>query len=164
MGLPTFKKGIHPKDNKAYTNQKAIEILSLPDEVFIPLQQHIGVSGEVLVEKGEEVKTGQVIGKSDKFVSSPVHASVTGKVKAIDRFLHPLGMKVTMIQITRTAEEDDWQTLTAPEDWNKTSVDDLRNLIWKAGIVGMGGAAFPTHVKLAPPREKKIDTFIYRIY
>ncbi len=160
MGLPTFKRGIHPKDNKAFTNKKAIEFLPLPDEVFIPLQQHIGVSGEVTVEKDEEVKTGQVVGKSEKFVSAPVHSSVTGKVKAIDQFLHPLGTKVTMIRISRTTEEDDWQTLTVPEDWNTASVDDLRNLIWQAGIVGLGGAAFPTHVKLAPPRGKEIDTFI----
>ncbi len=160
MGLPTFKKGIHPKDNKAYTNQKPIEFLPLPDEVFIPLQQHIGVSGDVIVEKDAEVKTGQVIGKSEKFVSAPVHASITGKVKAVDQFLHPLGTKVTMIHIIKTSEEDEWEKLKVPEDWKSTSVDDLRNLIWKAGIVGLGGAAFPTHVKLAPPREKKIDTFI----
>ena len=160
MGLPTFKKGIHPKDNKSYTNGKSIEFLPIPEEVFIPLQQHIGVSGEVIVEKGDEVKTGQVIGKSEKFVSAPVHSSITGKVKAVDQFLHPLGIKVTMIHIIRTVEEDDWEKLTIPEDWKSASAEDLRNLIWQAGIVGLGGAAFPTHVKLAPPREKKIDTFI----
>jgi electron transport complex protein RnfC len=160
LGLPTFKKGVHPRDSKSYTNQKAIEILPLPEEVFIPLQQHIGVCGEVIVEKDQELKTGQVIGKSEKFVSAPVHSSITGKVKAIDKFLHPLGTKVTMVHIIKTAEEDEWELLDVPKDWNSTSVDDLRNLIWKAGIVGLGGAAFPTHVKLAPPREKKIDTFI----
>jgi len=160
LGLPTFKKGIHPNDNKALTNKKAIENLPIPDEVFIPLQQHIGVSGNVMVEKDEEVKTGQVIGSSEKFVSAPVHASITGKVKTVDKFLHPLGTKVTMVHIVKTAEEDEWELLKGPEDWHTASADDLRNLIWKAGIVGLGGAAFPTHVKLAPPREKKIDTFI----
>lgn len=160
MGLPTFKKGIHPNDNKSYTNTKTIEYLAPPDQVFIPLQQHIGVPGEVLVEKGDEVKTGQVIGKTEKFVSAPVHSSVTGQIKAIRRFLHPLGTQATMIQIERTAEQDEWELLKKPEDWQNTSVEDLRNLIWQAGIVGLGGAAFPTHVKLAPPKEKKIDTFI----
>ena len=160
MGLPTFKKGIHPQDHKTLTNKKPVEVLPVPDEVFIPLQQHIGVSGEVLVEKGDEVRTGQVIGKSEKFVSSPVHASLTGKVKAIDQFLHPLGTKVTMINLEKTADEDQWDKLTIPADWQKAPADELRNLIWQAGIVGLGGAAFPTHVKLAPPREKKIDTFI----
>jgi electron transport complex protein RnfC len=160
LGLPTFKKGVHPKDNKAYTSRKAIESLPLPEEVFIPLQQHIGVPGEVIVEKDEEVKTGQVIGKSEKFVSAPVHSSITGKVKAVDEFTHPLGTKVTMVHITKTSEDDEWEKLSVPGDWQTASVDDLRNLIWQAGIVGLGGAAFPTHVKLAPPREKKIDTFI----
>ncbi len=159
MKLPTFKKGVHPHDHKEYTNQKPIEVMPVPEEVFIPLQQHIGVPGEPLVEKGAEVKTGQVIGESEKFVSSPVHASVTGKVKAVDSFLHPLGMKVTMIHIERTGD-DEWEKLPAFDDWQNTPIEKLRDAIWHAGIVGLGGAAFPTHVKLAPPREKKIDTFI----
>jgi electron transport complex protein RnfC len=118
------------------------------------------VGGEAIVEKGEEVKTGQIIGKSEKFVSAPVHSSITGTVKAVDQFLHPLGRKATMIHIEKTAEKEVWEKLTPPENWEKASVDDLRNIIWQAGIVGLGGAAFPTHVKLTPPREKKIDTFI----
>jgi len=160
LGLPTFKKGIHPNDNKSFTSQKPIEYLPLPQEVFIPLQQHIGVSGDVLVEKDQEVKTGQVIGKSEKFVSSPVHASITGTVKAVDQFLHPLGIKATMIHIEKTSEEDEWETIKTPDNWETASIEDLRNLIWQAGIVGLGGAAFPTHVKLAPPKEKEINTFI----
>ncbi len=159
MKLPTFKKGVHPHDHKDYTNRKPIEVMTPPEEVFIPLQQHIGVPGEPLVEKGAEVKTGQVIGKSEKFVSSPVHASVTGKVKAVDSFLHPLGMKVRMIHIQRTGE-DEWEKMPVIDDWQNAPVEKLRDAIWHAGIVGLGGAAFPTHVKLAPPKEKKIDTFI----
>ncbi len=159
MKLATFRKGIHPKDNKALTNKRPIEVLPLPEEVFIPLQQHIGVTGEPLVEKGQEVKTGQIIGKSEKFVSSPVHATVTGKVKAIDSFLHPLGMKVTMINIERTAD-DEWELLPPVNDWQHAEIDLIRKVIWDAGVVGLGGAAFPTHVKLSPPKEKKIDTFI----
>jgi electron transport complex protein RnfC len=145
---------------KSLTSQKPIERLPLPEEVFIPLQQHIGVAGDVLVEKGDEVKTGQVIGKSEKFVSAPVHASITGKVKNIDKFLHPLGIKATMIHIEKTSDEDSWDTFKTPKDWESASIEDLRNIIWQAGIVGLGGAAFPTHVKLAPPKEKRIDTFI----
>jgi len=160
LGLPTFKKGIHPDDMKSLTNQKPVEKIPIPEEVFIPLQQHIGVSGDILVEKGDEVKTGQVIGKSEKFVSSPVHASITGQVKTIDKFLHPLGVKAMMIHIEKTSEEDEWATFKSPENWENASVEDLRNIIWQAGIVGLGGAAFPTHVKLAPPKEKEINTFI----
>jgi electron transport complex protein RnfC len=157
--LATFRKGVHPHDRKDLTNFKPIEVLPLPDEVLIPLQQHIGVSCEPLVKKGEAVKTGQIIGKSDKFVSSPIHATVTGTVKAVDQFLHPLGMKVTMINIQRNGE-DQWESLPVFPDWTGRPVEELRTAIWNAGIVGMGGAAFPTHVKLSPPRDKKIDTFI----
>jgi electron transport complex protein RnfC len=157
--LPTFKKGVHPHDEKHLTNQKKIEVMPLPEEVYIPLQQHIGVAGEPLVEKGQEVKTGQVIGRSEKFVSSPVHASVTGQVASIDDYLHPLGMKVAMVHIQRGGE-DEWDQPSGFSDWQNESVDNMRKAIWNAGIVGLGGAAFPTHVKLAPPSEKKINAFI----
>lgn len=155
----TFKKGIHPADYKAFTNTKGIEHLPLADEVFIPLQQHIGVPGEPTVSPGDEVKTGQCIGRSEKFVSSPIHASVTGKVKAIAAFPHPIGVKAQMVHIQRTGE-DEWDLLPIPEDWWAEPTDNLRKLIWDAGIVGLGGAAFPTHVKLSPPADKPIDAFI----
>lgn len=159
MKFPTFSKGIHPSDHKEFTNTKSIEFMPLPNEVFIPVQQHIGAPDEPIVDRRDEVKTGQVIGRSDKYVSSPVHSPVTGKVKKINNFLHPMGSKVKMIQIQRTGE-DDWELLKHPEDWESASIDDLRQLVWDAGIVGLGGAAFPTHVKLAPPEEKPIDSFI----
>lgn len=159
MKLASFNKGIHPDDKKTFTNKKVIEKLPVPEEVFIPLQQHIGVSGDVIVEKGQEVKTGQSIGKSEKFVSSPVHSSITGVVKNISSFLHPLGMKVTMVHIQKTAD-DEWEKMQIIPGWDSAKNEDLRTTIWNAGIVGLGGAAFPTHVKLNPPKDKKIDTFI----
>jgi electron transport complex protein RnfC len=160
LGLPTFKKGVHPQEVKTLTEKKSVEIMPLPDEVFVPLQQHIGAPCRAVVEKGQEVKTGQVIGSSDKFVSSPVHASITGTVKAIDTFMHPLGVRTTMIHIVRSQDGDSWETMPAIKAWQTTPVDILRKTIHHAGIVGLGGAAFPTHVKLAPPSEKKIDSFI----
>ncbi len=160
MKLSTFKKGVHPDDFKELTNFKPIETLPVPNQVFIPLQQHIGAPCEALVKKGDEVKTGQVIGRSNSFVSSPVHSSVTGKVMSVGKFPHPMGSKADMIQIKRTSEEDDWELMDIPEDWQKAPVEDLKKLISEAGIVGLGGAAFPTHVKLAPPKDKPIDSFI----
>lgn len=160
MKLRTFKKGIHPGEYKEFSHDKKIEIMSLPDQVFIPLQQHIGAPCESLVKKGDAVKTGQVIGRSSAYVSAPVHASITGIVKAVDKFPHPLGMRVEMIQIERTGDEDDWELLPVPENWENTPHVELVKLVNDAGIVGMGGAAFPTHVKLKPPRDKKIDSFI----
>lgn len=159
LKVSTFKKGVHPEDSKAFTNSKKIEYLSLPDEVFVPLQQHIGEPGEPTVSPGEEVKTGQCVGRSEKFVSSPVHASVTGKVKAITTLPHPVGIKAQMVHIQRT-QEDEWDLLPIPRDWRAESKENLCKLIWDAGIVGLGGAAFPTHVKLSPPPDKPIDTFI----
>lgn len=159
MKLLTFKKGIHPDDYKEFTADKSIEQMELPDEVFIPLQQHIGAPCKPLVEKGDSVKTGQIIGDSDAFVSSPVHSPVTGTVKKITQHLHPMGTRVDMIQIERSGD-DDWELIDHPSDWKTANIDDLKKIIRKAGIVGMGGATFPTHVKLSPPAEKKIDSFI----
>jgi electron transport complex protein RnfC len=99
LKLLTFKKGIHPDDYKEFTAHKSIEQMELPDEVFIPLQQHIGAPCKPLVAKGDTVKTGQIIGDSEAFVSSPVHSSVTGTVKKITQHLHPMGTRVDMIQI-----------------------------------------------------------------
>ncbi|MDK2976673.1 MAG: H+/Na+-translocating ferredoxin:NAD+ oxidoreductase subunit [Candidatus Marinimicrobia bacterium] len=134
--------------------------MPLPKQVYIPLQQHIGAPCEPLVKKGDTVKTGQVIGRSSAYVSAPVHASITGVVKAVDKFFHPLGMRVEMVHIERTGDEDDWELLSIPENWEKAPRVELIKLINDAGIVGMGGAAFPTHVKLNPPTDKKIDSFI----
>lgn len=159
MGLPTFAKGVHPDDHKFYTSKKSIEYLPLPENVIIPVQQHIGAPCDVLVNKGDEVKTGQVIARSEKYVSAPVHASITGKVRTIAPFFHPNGGKMNMIQIQKSGE-DDWNLMPAIQDWKKTSGDILIERIKEAGIVGMGGAAFPTHVKLMPPKEKTIDSFI----
>ena len=157
--MRTFQKGVHPTDYKAFTNAGKIEYLPLPDDVFIPLQQHIGAPGKPLVSPGDEVRTGQCIGRSEKYVSSPVHASVTGKVKAIAALPHPVGVRTEMIHIQRTGE-DEWDLLPIPEDWRAEPIDNLRRLIREAGIVGLGGAAFPTHVKFSPPAEKPIDAFI----
>lgn len=161
MFLPTFKKGIHPNEAKEYTAYKPIITMPAPEEVFIPLQQHIGAACEPVVQVGDEVKTGQVIGRSEKMISSPVHAAITGKVKAIDRFPHPFGSRVTMVHIKGTPErEDHWAELQPHPDWQSLSAAELVEITREAGIVGLGGAAFPTHVKLRPPAEKQVDSFI----
>jgi len=155
----TFKRGIHPEDSKVFTAAKAVEFLPPPSEVFIPLQQHIGAPCAAIVEPGAEVKIGQIIGTSTVFVSSPVHATVSGKVKAIDRFAHPAGGKVQMIHII-SDDQDQSDFMDPISDWKNVDRKSLLTRIKEAGIVGLGGAAFPTHVKLAPPDEKQVDTFI----
>ncbi len=159
MKLSTFKKGLHPEDYKYLSRNQAIETLPLPDEVFLPLHQHIGATCEPLVKKGDRVKTGQIIANSSAYVSAPVHATVTGIVKDIEKYYHPLGMREIMIHIHREGE-DEWEYLPKIDDWKWTPKEELLQLIRDAGIVGLGGATFPTHVKLNPPDDKPIDSFI----
>lgn len=159
MKFPTFKSGIHPADSKYYTESLKIESLPIPKEVFIPLQQHIGAPCKAVVEIGEEVRIGQVIGTVDAYVSSPVHATISGKVKAIGKFAHPTGSRTEMVHIIASDEEEPNGVYTEV-DWTNLPIDEMKSRIKNAGIVGLGGAAFPTHVKLNPPENKPIDTFI----
>ena len=158
MKFPTFKSGIHPTEFKYFTESIAIETLPKPKEVFIPLQQHIGAPCKSLVEVGDTVKIGQVIGSTEAYVSSPVHATISGTVKDISRYLSPIGTRSQMIHIIASEEEPNG--IYTEVDWTNLPSDELRNRIKNAGIVGLGGAAFPTHVKLNPPENKPIDTFI----
>ncbi|MBT4131665.1 MAG: RnfABCDGE type electron transport complex subunit C, partial [Candidatus Marinimicrobia bacterium] len=160
LHISTFRRGVHPDEFKNLTCHLPSKTMPLPAEVFIPLQQHIGTPCEPLVEKGDLVKTGQKIADSSAFISSPIHASITGVVAAVAAFPHPLGAKVPMIHIKREGEEDEWELLSIPENWETTSREDLSKLVREAGIVGLGGAAFPTHVKMSPPADKPIDHFI----
>lgn len=155
-----FKGGIHPDYRKELTASLAITVPPPPARVVIPLQQHIGAPCEPLVAAGDEVKVGQKIGDSKAFVSAPVHASVSGKVTAVEPFNHPLGRMVEAVFIESDGL-DTWDEKIKPApDLNRLSPDSIRKLIREAGIVGLGGATFPAHVKLAPPPEKPIDTVI----
>ncbi len=156
----TFSGGVHPAGNKELTSQKATVTAAIPKRAIIPLSQHIGAPTKPLVVIGQEVKKGEKIGESGGFVSAPVHASISGKVTAIGSFPHPLGMDVTSIVIESDGK-DEWVTgLRETKDYEMLSPDELRKMVSDAGIVGMGGATFPTHVKLSPPKEKPIDVVI----
>lgn len=160
MSARAFKGGIHPPDSKNLTRDKAIEILPLPERVIIPLQQHIGAPAEPLVAVGDEVKKGQPIGQARGFISAPVHATVSGKVKKIAPFPHPSGSDMPAVEIISDGEDSWLETLHEERDIEKLTVEDIKAKITDAGIVGLGGAAFPTHVKLSPPENKKIDTVL----
>ncbi|MCF7825438.1 MAG: electron transport complex subunit RsxC [Candidatus Marinimicrobia bacterium] len=160
LQISSFRRGVHPDEYKNLTCHLSARELPLPDEVFIALHQHIGAPCEALVAKGDQVKTGQKIADSPAHVTSPIHASITGTVVAVADFPHPLGGKVPMIHIKRDGEEDEWEGLSTPDNWETSSKEDLAKLVREAGIVGLGGAAFPTHVKLTPPSNKPIDHFI----
>jgi len=156
----SFKGGAHPPDNKHYSENRAIETPPLPESVVIPVQQHIGAPAEPLVKKGDRVKTGQPIAKASKFVSLPCHSSVTGTIAAVEERPHPLGVNVLSIVINRDGEDEWFEDYTIHGNYQNFSNEQIKNMIQDAGIAGMGGAAFPTHVKLSPPKDKKIDVLI----
>lgn len=160
MGSAIFKGGVHPDYRKELTASLAISSMPAPAKVVIPLQQHIGSLCEALVQVGDPVKLGQKIGDSKEFVSAPVHASVSGTVVAIGPYNHPLGRAVEAITIESDGQ-DSWHESVKPAGrLESMSAEEIRTLIREAGLVGMGGATFPAHVKLAPPAEKPIDTVI----
>ncbi len=159
MALATFKGGVHPPDKKELSKDAPITSASAPDRVVIPLSQHIGAPCKALVEIGQEVKVGQPVGTAEAFVSAPVHASVSGKVIAIGEFPNAMGRMVPSVVIENDKQES-WVELSETQDYLSLPPDEIKKKIRDAGIVGMGGAAFPTAVKLSPPKEKPIDVVI----
>jgi Na+-translocating ferredoxin:NAD+ oxidoreductase subunit C len=160
MGLATFNKGgIHPPDKKTLAASNQIIPSKAPKIIVIPLSQHIGAPCNPAVSIGQEVKKGEVIGEPAGFVSSPVHASVSGKVVALAEFPNAMGRMVNSIVIENDFREE-WVALKDSPDYMNLSAEELKEKVKAAGIVGMGGAAFPTVVKLSPPKEKKIDAVL----
>lgn len=154
--------GIHPSDNKKWSRGSAIEPMDLPDVVNIPLSQHIGAPAVAKVAKGDKVLVGQLIAEAGGFMSANIHAPVSGTVTAVDAQPNGQGLRQPMITIKR--EGDEWM----PEiDRSETLVEkcdlspkEIIDKIKAAGIVGMGGATFPTHVKLMIPDGKKAEALI----
>ncbi|MBU4320832.1 MAG: electron transport complex subunit RsxC [Nitrospinae bacterium] len=159
MALATFKGGIHPPDKKDIAKGRAIKEAKSPQRVVIPLIQHLGAPCKPIVSIGQEVKKGEMIGEAGGFVSASVHSSVSGKVIAIAEFPNAMGRMINSIVIENDGKEE-WTSLKDNPDYIKLSPDELKEKVKAAGIVGMGGAAFPTLVKLSPPKEKSIDTVI----
>ena len=156
----SFFGGVHPKDNKAYTRDLPVQQFPAPDTLVVSMSQHIGVPCEPLVKKNDPVKKGQKIGDNTG-LCVPVHAPVSGTVKAVEARPHSSGVTVMSVVI----ENDHLDTLCediqprTQEQVNALSAQELIGIIREAGIVGMGGASFPTHVKLSGGIGK-IDTII----
>ncbi len=162
MRARTFRGGVHPPGNKHWTERKPIEDMPLPRRVIIPLHMHTGAPAKALVKEGDTVRAGQMIGEPGGFVSAAVHASISGKVTAVLPHLHPAIPNLVSTVVIETPEgaAADGGSWTGTADWSGLTVDELRTRIRDAGVVGLGGAAFPTHVKLTPPKEKRIDALI----
>lgn len=156
----TFRGGIRPKGARAATSMKTMRDIAPPPRVILPLSQHTGTPAKPIVKVGDAVKRGTKIAEADGFISVPVHASISGRVTAIRDFPHPAGGMMPAIEIEGDGKDEAvdaalWQNLAAAEP------EAIRQAVWEAGIVGLGGAGFPTHVKLSPPAGVKIDTVIF---
>ena len=156
----SFRGGVHPNDRKGYTANKPIEIAPLPNKVIIPVRQHIGAPCLPIVAKGDLVKKGQVIATIEAFVSSNVHASISGKVIDVGEYPHPVFGTGLAIVIENDGQDEWIDGIPLKRDWQTLDQDSIRKIIREAGIVGMGGATFPTHVKSTLPDDKKVDVFI----
>ncbi len=157
--LLTFPKGgVHPLESKTLTEHSPVEILPTPQEVEILLSQHFGAPCKSIVKKKDLVVEGDLIGEVEKGLGANIHTSVTGKVKKIGVSAHPISISVPSVIIETDPEAGPLER--SASDWEGLSRDELLGRIKKAGIVGIGGAGFPTHVKLSPPLEAKVDTLI----
>ena len=154
--------GVHPSDNKQWSKGSAIETMELPDVVNIPLAQHIGAPATAIVKKGDTVVVGQKIAEATGFMSANIHAPISGTVTAVD--LQPNGQGIRQMMITIKREGDEWaESIDRSTSLVTECTLEPKQIIEKikeAGIVGMGGATFPTHVKLSIPEGKKAEILI----
>ena len=155
MGLLTFKGGIHPDDGKALSKDKPIVPIQAGDKLYFSLSQHIGAPAKPLVEKGSHVVRGQMIAEAGGFVSAPVYASVSGTVTGIEKMRMPAGNLTDCIVVENDHQMEEMNY--EPADWQQLSREEILKRIQTGGIVGMGGAGFPTHVKMSPKEPDKID-------
>jgi len=156
-----FNGGVHPSQHKYESTRNAIGQALLPKQLTLPLHQHIGEPAEPLVQVGDHVLKGQQIARANGYVSAPIHAPSSGTIAAIGEYPipHPSGLSADCI-IIDTDGEDRWGERLAIADYKELSPSALRNLIREAGIVGLGGAGFPSYIKLNPGHDKVIKTLI----
>jgi electron transport complex protein RnfC len=158
MSSFSFKGGVHPDHGEGLSKDMPIERF-VPKTVLVPMQQHIGAPAKLIVEEGAMVRKGQLIGEAGGMVSAKVHAPVSGKVVKITEALLAIGRKAAAVLIENDGK-DEWVECNACSNWQSLSKAEIIEKITNAGIVGMGGATFPTHVKINPPANKKIDTLV----
>jgi len=156
----TFQSGVHPADAKELTAASPIRRLPFPDEVVLPLQQHTGAPATLMVRVGDHVERGDMIAAAEGFISSPVHASAAGRVTAIGPWPHPSGRYQTAVRIAVDRYAAQMPRRRLVPDWEDLSREEIIAAVQQAGVVGLGGAAFPAHVKLSPPADQVIDTLL----
>ncbi len=163
ISLNPFKRirgGVHPPGFKDLAAEAPIRDIAVPTTLTIPMRQHVGAPSTPRVKKGDEVYVGTVLGDSEAYVSAPVHSSVSGKVVQVVPRAHPAGEDVLSVLIENDGERRPDPSLAPPRAWDVMEAGEIRRAIRAAGMVGLGGAAFPTHVKLSPPGDYPVDTVI----
>ncbi len=167
-GSGTFPRGVHPPERKHFSNDAPIEPLPIPEKVLLPLQQHIGAPCKPLVEPKQLVSYGELVGKSEKLISATLHAPVAGRIQKMAVTTLPNGRHMQAISIKVEGDQLEGDALMEDifgGDWPTDIADrydplDITGAIAEAGIVGLGGAAFPTHVKIVPNTMKPVDTLL----
>ncbi|HSJ32142.1 MAG TPA: electron transport complex subunit RsxC [Longimicrobiales bacterium] len=155
-----FRHGVHPPERKELTAAVPVRRMPFPREIVLPLRQHAGKPAVPLVERGDRVERGDKVAAADGYMSVPMHASAAGVVTGIDWCPHPDG---SMVEAVHIAVERHSAQLPRPRmvpEWESLKGDEVARAVQEAGVVGLGGAAFPAHVKMAPPKDTKVETLI----
>lgn len=152
--------GVHPHEYKELSNTKKIESADVPNLAYIPVSQHIGKPAKIIVKAGDVVEEGQLIAEGDGFISANVHTSIPGKVVGVEEVYISMGRKVQAIVIQMEGYFHKSGKNMQLVDWFSLEKEKLLSIVRDAGIVGLGGATFPTHVKLSIPEGKSIDTLV----
>ena len=156
----TFPKGgVHPPEAKELTEKLAVETMPLPAELELILGQHIGAPCAPVVKRKQEIDEGELVAEVKRGLGVPLHAPAKGSIKALGTSAHPIRVSAPSVTI-KTDPEAESTTWEATEDWQQLSADELLEKVHQAGIIGIGGAGFPTHVKLKPPADSPVDTLL----
>ena len=160
IGGRSFAHGVHPPESKGLTAAVAVRRLPFPDEIVLPLRQHAGKPARPIVRRGDRVARGDRIAEADGFVSVPIHASAAGTVTALELWPHPDGSMAEAIRIAVDRWSPQIPRPRSVPHWEGLTPQQVVKAVQDAGVVGLGGAAFPAHVKLAPPADAHIEVLI----
>jgi Na+-translocating ferredoxin:NAD+ oxidoreductase subunit C len=155
-----FLHGVHPPERKELTEKVPIRRMPFPDEVVLPVRQHAGKPATLIVKRGDRVERGDTLAVADGFISAPVHASASGRISAIEQWPHPDGTTAMAVRIDVDPRSAQVPRPRVVPDWRQLTPQQIVQAVQDAGVVGLGGAAFPTHVKLAPPKGAKVEVVL----
>ena len=155
-----FRHGVHPPEEKGLTSHLPIRRMPYPDELILPLRQHAGKPATLCVKVGDRVERGDMVGEADGFMSVPIHASAAGTIAGVDWWPHPDGSMAMAVRITVDRFAPQVARPRLVPHWEGLTPQQVVQAVQDAGVVGLGGAAFPTHVKLVPPKEYSVHTLI----